>query len=301
MFSLAPLRYSRALKSRGGPIEGLNHGPVTIQGKRLHQATASLSRHLNLNRVENQIFANADGTGTDASPMVARHKAISEALERWAYHYINQKGHRSLHGFKEDDTTSGMAAFPGLSRRPARELARLEAVERYCLVHWWSRWLGHQPLKTSIPGEHAIRIDNPISEAAVVLCWRTSPCGWTAYGTAAAPKPRSALWKATIEMERAIAALEYFKQENPSFSEADLPALTNHLERRLLHFAMPSGQAAFVERLKMDTGTHGNTSPAPLVDGEIGGPWERYATVWRTLYPVRSREHLNPGRLTFYW
>ncbi|MEX0332513.1 MAG: hypothetical protein AB3N64_13935 [Puniceicoccaceae bacterium] len=301
MLSLAPLRYSKVLNCHGGPIEYLEHGPVTIQGRQLQQASAYLSRYLNLRQGENQVFANADGTGTDASPMVARHKAISEALERWAFHYICQQGQHASHGFQDDDTTSGIAAFPGLFKGSARERARLEAEERYCLVQWWNRCLEHQPLETKVPGFSAVRINNPISEAAVVLCWRMGPCGWTGYGTAAAVKVRDSLWKATIELERAIVALEFFNKRNPRFSETDLPALGNHLERRLLHYAFPYGHAVFRERLKMDVPSPDDTCPEPLVDNEIRGPWENYATVWRTLYPSRSKKHLDPRVMTFFW
>ena len=301
MLSLAPLRYSTILQRRGGPLEHLEYGAIAIHGKRFHQANARLSRHLNLGKRENQLFSDADGTGTHRSPMVARHMAISEALERWAFHYLTREDKPARHGFREDDTTSGMAAFPGLFRGAARKLARLEAQERYCIVHWWNGWLGHQPLPVPIAGIGALRIQNPLSGAAVVLCWRTGPGGWTGYGAGAATRRKTALWKAIIEMERAVVALEKFKQLNPSFSNEDLPALQNYLERRLLYYALPAGHANFLERVdkQLDAGEDGR--PEPIVDTAIPGPWEKYATVWRTLYRTHTREHLNPRRMTFFW
>ena len=301
MPSLAPIRYSRVLTKHGGPVERLEYGEIRVQGTRRYQANAYLSSHLNLKKADNVLFSAADGSGTDRSAMVARHKAISEALERWAYHYIFQSGDRSSHGFKQDDTTSGMAAFPGLLKGSVRELARLEAEERYCLVHWWKRWLPHTDYSARLPGVQAVRIRNPLSEAVIILCWRKCPCGWTAYGTGAAGKGQTALWKAVIEMERAVTALEGFHGTNPGFDRDDLPALSNHLERRLLHFAMPEGTAAFMERLSASKVADGNLKEKPIIDHEIKGPWDKYATVWRVLYPLQSREHLDPHRLTFFW
>ena len=136
MLSLASLRYRSVLAADGGPVQSIEAGEFPVFGRRLFQANARLKQGLVPQR-RLQIYSDADGTGTHASPMVARHIAVSEALERWAYHSTVRSERRADFGFDIDESSNGMAAFPGFSRAPARRGAVLEAVERFCLLNWW--------------------------------------------------------------------------------------------------------------------------------------------------------------------
>ena len=83
------------------------------------------------------LYSNVDGMGSDQNKSVAYFKAISEAMERWAFYSLTSSQHRNDFGFDIDSTSSGFAAFPGFTKRPAAYYARLEALERWALVSWW--------------------------------------------------------------------------------------------------------------------------------------------------------------------
>ena len=69
--------------------------------------------------------------------MVARYMAISESLERWAFHVKVNDFDRDLYGFDRDASSNGMAAFPGLFSSQCRKKAYWEALERFCVIAWW--------------------------------------------------------------------------------------------------------------------------------------------------------------------
>jgi hypothetical protein len=74
----------------------------------------------------------------------------------------------------------------------------------------------------------------------------------------------------------------------------------NYLERRALHFSTEVGYAQFRERLSRRA-----DRPAPewhpVFDGEICGPWSRWATVWRCAVTMPTHEYLEPESNFFFW
>ena len=163
MFSLAAIRYRSVLAADGGPVECIEEGELTVFGKKLRQANARLSKNL-VPRHEMQIFSNADGTGMHPSPMIARHMAVSEALERWAYHDSMRSSKRALFSFDVDGSSNGMAAFPGLFVQMARRRAFFEAAERFCLLNWWERRLDGEICDTRWPGSGRSRSSLQLAE-----------------------------------------------------------------------------------------------------------------------------------------
>ncbi|NDV61387.1 hypothetical protein G0Q06_02865 [Puniceicoccales bacterium CK1056] len=302
MLNLAPIRYARVLSRHNGPIEKIEYSRIEVRGRALFQANASLSERLYLERETNEVFSTADGTGTHESGMVARHKAISEAIERWALYYLCQGGFYELHGFDEDATSSGMAAFPGLFDSQVRARALSEAAERYCLVAWWEGLLPMQEYEAPDKGVSAYRIENPLGKDSVILTWCKSKGGYYAYGYSAARKPEAAYWQATVEMERAQAALSHYYLDNPGFEQDDLETVSNPMERRVLYYSLPEGHREFLEHVRSAINKRGE-APAPevLVDEKVEGPWTQYATVWRVLYRMPSKKYLNGALNTFYW
>jgi hypothetical protein len=69
----------------------------------------------------------------------------------------------------------------------------------------------------------------------------------------------------------------------------------------VLYYALPEGQAEFRRRLELRVEAASPTRPRPVFDREVRGPWSRYATVWRVVYPAGTRDHFDPARLTFFW
>lgn len=302
MLNLAPIRYARVLSRHNGPIEKIEYSRTEICGRALYQATATLSGRLNLERGGNAVFGSADGTGTHSSAMVARHKAISEAMERWALYYLRQSGLDADYGMREDPSSTGMSAFPGLWETQARSRAHCEAAERYCLIAWWEGLLATIPFKAPDRDIAARRIENPLTGHAVILTWKKLKRGFTAYGFGAARKAKDAYWQSVIEMERAVVALSRYYLDNPGFEADDLVTVANHLERRVLFYSLPEGHGEFMERVKASENRKTETRAVkPLLDRKVDGPWNRYATVWRVLYPMPSRQYLNGHENVFYW
>lgn len=299
--NLAPIRYARILTGGSGPVERIEYGRLEVLGRPMFQATAQLSGHLNLRRAGTRIFGEADGTGTHWSGMVARHKAVSEALERWAYQYMDQSGQAPLYGGEHDPTTSGMAAYPGLFKGSARRLAMREAIERHCLADWWYGKLGSTMLRTRVEGTEGIAIENPLSRDRVVVVWRQAEQGFYGYGFACRRRTRDAIWDAVVEMERSIAALKGFYRKNPGIEAEDMDVLENYMERRMFYYSLPEGHREFRERIGSGTDGGEKRGPVPVFDRELKGPWGKYATVWRVIFPTARRDHLIPQRMVFFW
>ena len=123
MLSLAGLRYRNVLAVFGGPVARIETGHFPVRGRCVILANATLVPGL-VRKAPLSLFSAADGTGTHPVAAVARHKAISEAMERWAFHALVRSENAADFGFDIDPSSTGMSAFPGILRRQARRSAR---------------------------------------------------------------------------------------------------------------------------------------------------------------------------------
>ena len=294
MLSLASLRYRNVLAEYGGPVERIESGECLVRGRRVIQANARLIPGLTRRR-ELSIYSNADGTGTHRVASIARHKAISEAMERWAFHAVVNSERAAEFGFDLDPSSNGMSAFPGLLRRQARRAAVLEAIERYCLIAWWDGRAQGQLRDTDWPGVSAIAIEGPFGGIAVVAFARTEWGGYV-YGHAAEESFGAACERAVVELARHECVLRgsWLAQVSGKRTE-----LTNIFERRCLFFATDEGHALFRERLRV---TASNPLPPPTIicDSVIPGPWDDYATVWRFALQPPGDGYLHGGERYFF-
>lgn len=292
MLSLAAIRYRSVLAPEGGPIEFIEDGELEVLGRRLFLANAHLKDSL-VPRRALQVYGNADGSGVHVSPMVARHIAISEALERWAHYEISRSSQRTTFGFHVDKSSNGMAAFPGFSTLPARRAARFEAIERFCLLNWWERRIDGDIRETEWPGVTAISFDSPIRGNAVIL-FKRSDMGFFVYGHAAADSFDKACEHAVIELIRHECAICGWNDSGSIIPPKDT------FERRAWFFSTEEGNALFNERLGERIGCK-----QPLMeivcDSEILGPWSTYATVWRYLLRPPSERFMNEDSHYFFW
>src|SRR5882724_3583376 len=172
MLSLAALRYRNVLAAHGGPVEQIETGMFSVCGQRMIQANARLTAGLTRKRPLS-IYSDADGTGTHANAAVARHMAVSEALERWAFHATVRSERAADFGFDVDPSSNGMSAFPGIFRRAARRKAMLEAVERFCMIAWWEGMAEGQLVETDWPGVSAVAINGPFGGVTTIAFART--------------------------------------------------------------------------------------------------------------------------------
>jgi len=81
MLSLAAFRYRNVLARHGGPVAMIESDVFPVCGRQTVQANAWLTAGL-ARKSDLTIYGDADGTGTHRLASVARHMAVSEALER---------------------------------------------------------------------------------------------------------------------------------------------------------------------------------------------------------------------------
>jgi hypothetical protein len=292
VLSLAGFRYRSVLSKDGGPIESIEEGRMDVFGSPYSQANARLTAGLCKKRIM-QMYSDADGTGMSRSPSVARHIAVSEALERWAYSATMSSCFRNKYGLNIDPSSNGFAAFPGISKRAARDFATLEAVERVILLNWWERKIDGIYQETPWPGISAVAFEIKLGAIVVILVSRIGT-GIFAYGHAAGHSIKSALEKALLEARRhEWTTKAWLSKESPT-----LP--TNLFERRSLFFSTDAGYKEFMDRVETPTGTR-SVSLELICDSEIIGPWSRYATVWRTLFRPPSTAFFEADERFFYW
>ena len=82
--NLAALRYRNVCAEDGGPISVLETGQFDLRGEGGFQANATLREKLAPKRGA-KLFSPVDGSGTHRTAVVARHIAVSEAIERWPW------------------------------------------------------------------------------------------------------------------------------------------------------------------------------------------------------------------------
>jgi hypothetical protein len=294
MLSFAPFLYRNVSADDGGPIQRTEDaGTLDIGGRPETQVNAFLRPELAVGKMGHAVYGNADGTGSAVSPAVARHKAISEALERWAFLAVHRSGDAEKFGFNHDRSSNGMAAFPGLKFQ-ARKAAKYEALERWALIGWWA---GHFNATTRIvPGYEnfgAVRILHGQPEEVVIL-YRKSDSGLVSYGHAAGRTLGSAAGKAAVELARSEFVLARHR------AKGALARISDFMERRAVHFSTDEGFSEFCGRLER------SADKAPPVwktifDGEIPGPWSQWATVWRHCVEMPTHAFLKKEENFFFW
>lgn len=298
MINLAALRYRHVLAEDGGPLERVSCREVSLLGGRWFEANAYLRAEHTAGVWRRQVFGSASGSGTDHSPLVARFKAISEAMERWAHWATFRSGDAARYGFDIDPSSNGMAAFPGLYARQARTAALMEATERFNLLNWWEGRLKTRAAESPFPGTDAFVIESDTPGVTVIL-HRRSQRGHHAFGHAARPTFATACEAAAVEMERHETAVGYYVLAG--CGRVDGADGTMHpIEQRSLFFASDEGHEIFQQRAR-----GGSVGPRPrprvLFDGVVPGPWENYAHVWRVLFEPPSLQFLSREPDYFLW
>jgi hypothetical protein len=289
--NLAGVRFRNVLEEHGGPIEKIEAGRFTVRGRQWFQANAYLRQGCTPARGLG-LYSDADGTGASQDPLKAQHMAISEAMERWAYHATVNSDDAAEFGFDVDPSSNGMAAFPGLLARQARRRAYLEAVERYSVMCWWEGTVEGHLISTDWPGVEAILINGPAGGITAIVFTKTKD-GY-ALGHAADESISGACERAIVEMERHARVVRYWHAENHGSEKPD-----SILERRALYFSTEEGFSQIRKRIGIKP-----TTPPPsfelVCDKEIPGPWAQYSTVWRVAFRPPSQKFLSADETYYY-
>lgn len=294
MINLAPWRYRRVLAVDGGPVERIESRLITVFGEPQYQATAYLKQGLRREAAAKVLYSSADGCGTDRFPTLARHKAISESLERWA-HAAHAPARRE-YGFDVDPSSNGMAAFPGVFGRQARERAWAEAVERQAIMAWWTEAAEAAPRQSRWGGIEAFEIESADPTYKIALLHAGAGQRSHAYGHAAGRTFEEAADRARIELARAQFVVGRHERLRSETNPADATGL---FERRCLFFAGTEGHALFRDRMsRRKTRT---LKPRVIFNGEITGPWSDYACVWRAVFEPVSDQFLSNRNDFFFW
>lgn len=294
--NLAPFRYRRVLSIHGGPIRAIECGSTSVMGRRMFQANAFLADGLRPVVRANVIYGNPDGTGTATRPSVARHKAVSECLERWAHHVVQSSPEAARYGFDVDPSSNGMAAFPGLLHSQARKVALGESAERFALAGWWSGAFDAVPLGEVFPGVEGWQLENPVSRHVIVLLHALADVGVHAFGHGSGNSLADACLRAAVELARAQYVLRRYARHA---SKDGVSQPRSMLERRCLHFSSEVGYAEFCERMAQRKWR--SVEPEFVFDGEIPGPWSDYACVWRVVIAPPSDQFLDRNANFFFW
>ncbi len=297
MISVAGYRYRNVLESEGGPVSRVLLREFAVYGRPMYQANAWLSDKVVTKRRKFALYSDADGTGTSDTPMVARYMAISETMERWAYRVKVRAPDRELYGFDVDESSNGMAAFPGLFRTEARRRAQLEAVERVSIISWWEGVLDGEVRSTDWPGISALVLPSPIGFGVTVVVFREVRPDCFAYGQGAAVDFFGACERAVMELARNEYVLG-LRRVSQGLAVIDAPS--DLFERRCLFFSTAEGHALFQQRINRRTSGPRFKSEI-ICDSVIEGPWSEYASVWRTLIRPPTTGFLVNSEKYFFW
>jgi len=297
MLSLAGYRYRNVLESEGGPVARVSLREVSVYGRPMYQANAWLSERIVPLRRKHALYSDADGTGTAEVPMVAQHMAISEAIERWAYRTKVRALDRELYGFDVDESSNGMAAFPGLFATEARRRAQLEAVERSSIIAWWEGLVEGEVRATEWPGISALVLPSLIGVGLTVVAYREYRPGCYAYGQGAARAYFGAVERAVMELARNEYVLG-LRRVSQGLAVDDAPA--DLFERRCVFFSSAEGHDMFQERLRRRMPARPFTAEV-ICDTEVEGPWSEFASVWRFLIRPPAAGFLIDSERYFFW
>jgi hypothetical protein len=286
--NLAPIRYA-FVAEEGGPIANLEYGQTDYLGESWQLCRATLQEgYQHPMGKKLQLFHSADGSGMGKTRLDARAKAISEALERWAFQESSSGPDAVLYGYQYSMSTKGMAAFPGVFPGQARRAAISEAYEYYSVDAWWGGTLKHWIINRD--DATIVFIDQPDYNGFIALAIRhLDQTDYVAsYGIGSGATPEEAELKAQLEACRSQTILE--RRSAVPVAARTRPVLET--EQLLLEFASKSGFDVVKDRLATQPWLPA-LKPKVVFDGPVKGAWNKYTHVWRYAlepFPIKSQK-----------
>ncbi|MEX0320730.1 MAG: hypothetical protein AB3N63_01080 [Puniceicoccaceae bacterium] len=276
VLNLAPIRYA-LVSEEGGPISKIEYGQTDYLGQMWQLSRATLQEDFQHPMGRSLcLFDPADGSGMATTRLEARAKAVSEALERWAFTETSAGPDAMFYGYPDSMSTKGMAAFPGIFPGQARRWAMAEAFEYYSVDAWWGGTLNHWIINRE--DATIVFINQPEFNGHIALAIRHLDLNnyVASYGIGSGTTPEEAELKAQLEACRSQTILE--RRDATPVSARTKPILEQ--EQRLLELSSPEGFAMVKDRLASRPWLPA-VQPKVIFDGPVKGPWNKYAHVWR--------------------
>lgn len=277
MFNLAPWFY-RNLLGENELFELIESFEVELlTGEKVHEANVFLRKNKIANWVsQSLLYKNCDGSGTSNLKNIAVYKAISEALERLAFYEMAETQEREF-CFDLNPTTTGMAAYPHLMSKYARQNAQAEATERWAIQQFNFNNLPVKKRESSIEGLKHFEIVTYFDFKVSLLAYKHK--NFYAYGFAAGVDINHSFARAIIELDRNIRVLN-----KRSDLKIEIDTLSSSNEKTLSFFSTEIGFQLFQEKIKKSPSKIMANVPNILCDKELKGMWSQYTKVWRFLY-----------------
>ena len=249
----------------------------TINNQNLLEAVVNLKQYLIPDWLsKSKIYNNCDGTGSSPYKNIAVYKAISEALERWAFYELVESHEYKKFSFDSNPTSTGIAAYPSFFSKQARENAILEAIERWAIHEFWRENLPIIEHHTHNPNLSHFEIITPHQFHTSLLMYKVE--SHYVYSFATEATLGESLNHACIELSRNERVLK-----NILTSNLDYNLFQDVSDKRLVFFSTPLGNELFRKKITLAPKCI-KSSPKVICDRELLGPWTQYTKVWRYLF-----------------
>ncbi len=249
-----------------------------LNNKNYHEALCSLKKELKPDWISpSAIYSGKDGSGTSEYKNIAVYKAISETLERWAFYEIADSKDAKKFSFDLNPSTTGLAAYPGLNAKKARENAIIEAQERWALQEFWRGNLPIVEHLNKVENLHHFEILTDMKQVRISLLSYQSGSQFL-YAFAGDNSLENSFEHALIELSRNMRVMSKFKKESKNYEKFEEIS-----DKRLMFFSTPEGNNLFKDKINSASKSQ-KTKPTLICDKELTGPWNQYTKVWRYLY-----------------
>lgn len=277
MINLAPWFYRELLEENQIIDSPRFFKAKILTGEELFEAICTLKSTLRPEWVAcSVVYNNCDGAGTSKYKNIAVYKAISEALERWAF-YTTADIDEKKFCFDLNPTTTGMAAYPSFTAKNARDNSILEANERWAIHEFWRGNLPAKERFSSIQNLRHLEIITPFKNCNISIVVHKVNDRYL-YAFAAGKSLKNSFHHALVELARNVRVMK--KLEGAVYVLEDFDDIS---DRRLFYFSSEEGHDLFDGKVKYSPLSI-KANPRVICDLEMRGEWSLYTKVWRYLY-----------------
>ena len=277
MINLAPWNYRDLLVTNRIIKSPVFYEINLIDGTHYFESTVTLQEELKPQWVrKSELYKNCDGSGTSVYKNTAVYKAISEALERLAFYELADSEEKK-YSFDLNPTTTGMAAFPGLTCKQSRNNAFAEAIERWAIHEFNKNNIPVIKLNSLIKNLDHYELITPFNKVKVsLLAYNTG--SFYIFGFAGGVNIKHSHDRALIELDRNERVLTKFLK-----NKVEISKISSMTDKALIFYSTNEGYSHFDELIFNAPKNIKNINPKILCDLELKGFWTKYTKIWRFL------------------